>query len=127
MASLTVDVRKLAALDMALHGKPFIVIEFAFGVAGCLGLGALSLSTGVRLGAAWVVVLGAVLISSGVNYIPLFIHAVDLARKGSARQEAAYEVEHRELIWRYTVLQLWIVVPFAMVVMDLAQRARSRA
>lgn len=102
---------------MALHGRPFIVIEFAFGVAGGLGLGGLSLSTGIRLGAAWVVVLGVVLICTGVNYIPLLIHAVDLARQDSARQ----------LIWRYTVRQFWIAVPFAMVVMDLAQRARARA
>ena len=50
------------------------------------------------------------------------LHTIDIVRRGSARQEAAYELAHPEIVRRYTVLQLWLLVPFAMVIMALAQR-----
>ncbi|HEV2218660.1 MAG TPA: hypothetical protein VGV88_13955 [Candidatus Dormibacteraeota bacterium] len=127
MGSVALDVRRLAALDMAVHGKRFIVIEFGVGVAGCLILGALSVSAGRRSGVAWELLLGLGLLWIALNYVPLLIHAIDLARSGTARQEAANEIEHPELIRRYTFRQLWILVPLAVVIMDVAQRTRSRA
>ena len=127
VGSVALDVRRLAALDMAVHGKRFIVAEFGVGVLGCLVLGGLSVSGGMRSGATWELLLGFVLLWIALNYVPLLIHAVDLARSGTARQEAADEIEHPELIRRYTFRQLWILVPLAVVVMDITQRARSRA
>lgn len=126
MGSVALDVRKLAALDMAVHGKRFIVIEFGVGVVGCAVLGALSVAAGVRSGAAWELLLGAALLWIGINYVPLAVHAIDLARSGTAGEEAVKEIEHPELIRQYTFRQLWILVPFAVVAMDLAQR-RSRS
>ena len=125
--SVALDVRKLAALDMAVHGKPFIVVEFGVGVLGCLVLGALSVTAGIRSGATWELLLGVALLWIALNYIPLLIHALDLARRGTARQEAANEIDYPELIRRYTFRQLWILVPLAVVIMEIAQRARSRA
>ena len=119
--------RKLAALDMAVHGKRFIVAEFGVGVAGCLVLGALSVSAGLRTGATWELLLGLGLLWIALNYVPLLVHAIDLARSGTAKNEAANEIEHPELIRRYTFRQLWILVPLAIVIMDVAQRTRSRA
>lgn len=127
MGSVALDVRKLAALDMAVHGKRFIVIEFGVGVAGCLVLGALSVIAGLRSGTAWEVILGVALVWIALNYVPLFIHAIDLARAGSARREAASEIDNPDLLRGYTLRQLWILVPLAVVVMDIAQRARPRA
>ena len=127
MGSVALDVRKLAALDMAVHGTRFIVVEFGVGVAGCLILGGLSVAAGLRSGATWELLLGLGLLWIAVNYVPLLIHAIDLARSGTARQEAANEIEHPELIRRYTFRQLWILVPLAIVIMDVAQRTRSRA
>ena len=122
---MALNVRKLAALDMALHGKRFILIEFGLGVLACAVLGGLSLAQGLRLlrnGFNWQFVLGVVLLWIGLNYVPLFIHAVDLAGCGRAREEAGHELASREVLRKYSVQQLWILVPFAVVVLDLIQR-----
>ena len=114
---------------MALHGPRLILIEFAVGVIGCAVLGGYSVALGVRLlahGLTWQLFLGIALLWVALNYVPLLLHAIDIVRCGSARQEAAYELAHPEIMRRYTVLQLWLLVPFAMVIMALAQRgARS--
>lgn len=123
------DVRKLAALDMALHGPRFIVIEFAAGVVGCAAIGVLSLVAGIRLrdqGITWQLLLGVVLIFIGLNYVPLLIHAVDLARRGTAREEVAGELSRPAEVRRIGILQLWILVPMAVLVMALAQRFSPR-
>lgn len=122
------DVRKLVALDMALHGPRFIVIEFAAGVGGCALIGALSLVAGVRLishGISWQLVLGAGLLWIALNYVPLLLNAIDLARRRTAREEAASELASPGLVRRYGLLQLWILVPFAIVVFAFLQRGRS--
>ena len=111
---------------MAFHGKRFIVGEFAVGVAGSLLLGVLSVAAGIRSGTVWELVLGAALLWIGLNYAPLLVHAIDLARSGTAKQEAAREIEHPELMRGYTVRQLWILVPLAVVIMDLVQRRGRR-
>lgn len=120
-----VNVRRLAALDMALHGPRLILIEFAVGVVGCAVLGIFSVALGVRLlarGLTWQLFLGIALLWVALNYVPLLLHAIDIVRRGSARQEAAYELAHPEIVRRYSVLQMWLLVPFAMVIMALAQR-----
>lgn len=130
MPHLGLNVRKLAALDMALHGKRFILVEFGFGVLAFAVLGDLSLTQGLRLlrnGVNWQLVLGIVLLWIGLNYIPLFIHAVDLARRGTARDEAGDELAKREALRKYSVLQFWLLVPFAIVILDLTQRPAAKA
>lgn len=124
------DVRKLAALDMALHGPRFIVIEFAGGVGGCALIGALSLGAGTRLishGISWQLILGAGLLWIALNYVPLLLNAIDLARRRTARQEAASELASPRLLRRYGLLQLWILVPFAIVIFAFLQRGRTAA
>ena len=113
---------------MALHGPRFIVIEFAFGVVGCAIVGALSLAAGLRQlahGIGWQLILGAALLWTALNYVPLLLHAVDLAMRKSARQEAASERASPSMVRRYGLLQLWILVPFAIVIFALLQRGRT--
>ena len=120
VGSVALDVRKLAALDMAAHGKRFIVSEFGLGVVGPALFGVLSVWGGLRSGAAWETALGIWLLFIGLNYVPLLIHAVDLARLGAS---VTVDASAR----RYGVLQLWILVPLAVVIMNVTQRAGSRA
>ncbi len=42
-----INIRKLAALDIAFHGPKFILIEFALGVFGSAALGLFSLYFGL--------------------------------------------------------------------------------
>lgn len=125
MGVIWLDVRKLAALDMALHGPRFIVIEFALGVGGCALLGGLSLMAGIRQldrGITWQLIVGAGLLWIALNYVPLLLHSIDLARRKTAREEVAAELASHRLMRRYGALQLWILVPFAVVLFAFLQR-----
>jgi hypothetical protein len=130
MPHLGLNVRKLAAIDMALHETRFILIEFGVGVLASAVLCGLSLAQGLRLlrnGFNRELGLGFVLLWIGLNYVPLFIHAIDLARRGTARQEAGDDLDRRQLLRRYSAQQFWLLVPFAVVVLDLTQRFAANA
>ncbi len=117
-----INIRKLAALDMALHGARLILAEFALGIVFPLILALLSLRSGqARLG--WQPALGIWLVGIAVNYIPLFIYAVLIARAGTAREEGQPEIAH---VWRYSVQQLVLLVPFVVAVIALVQEYRQR-
>lgn len=118
------DVRRLAALDMAIHGPRLILIEFAAGVVGCAVLGALAFAHGIQLlprGMAWQLVLGVVLLGMATNYVPLLLHAIDIASHSDPRVEAAYELARPEVARQYTARQLLLVVPLAVAVLALVQ------
>jgi hypothetical protein len=66
--------------------------------------------------------LGIPLLWIGLNYVPLFVHSVDLARKGTARQEVATELADPRAARSYSWRQLWILVPFAVVILAVTQR-----
>lgn len=130
MPRLSLNVRRLAAIDMALHGKRYILIEFGVGVLACAILGGLSLAQGLRLlrkGFNWQLVLGIALLWIGLNYVPLLIHAVDLARRGTASEEAGDDLDRRQLLRRYSAQQFWLLVPFAVVILALVQRSAAKA
>lgn len=111
------NVRKLVALDMTFLGTRVIVAEYAAGVVLPWVIAALSLRRGVLL-------LGIPLLWIGLNYVPLFVHSVDLARRGTARQEVAAELADPRLARSYSWRQLWILVPLGVVAFALLQRLR---
>jgi hypothetical protein len=50
----------------------------------------------------------------GINYIPLLLYAIDISRRGSARQEIADELESQQKSFRkYRRQSLWLSVPLA--------------
>ena len=66
------------------------------------------------------------LLSISMNYVPLLVHAIELSRRGTAREEAGSDFANRSVARSYSWRQLWILVPFAVIILDLQQR-RSRA
>lgn len=130
MTDIGVDVRKLVALDMAFHGKRFIVLEFAAGVVLCAAIGLLSTAAGLRMlnrGVTWQLLLGVALLWIALNYVPLFIHAIRLATLGTAAEEVSRELADARLARSYSWRQLWILVPFAILLQDLRQRSKRSA
>ena len=111
------NVRKLVALDMTFLGTRVVVFEYAAGVVLCAVIGFFSLARGAYL-------FGVPLLWIGLNYVPLLLHSVDLARRGTARQEVADELANLSRARSYSWRQLWIVVPFAIVALALVQRGR---
>lgn len=126
-----ITVRKLAALDLVFHGPRFVLIEFAGAVVLAGGLAILSLRSGLsgpNHPVVWEIALGAYLSSIAVNYIPLLIYTVALIQSGTAREAAAMELEQAQLSKRqYGLQQFLLVVPFAILVIAVAQATTRRA
>lgn len=117
-----ISIRKLAAVDMVLHGARVITIEFALGVILPLLVGLYSLRGFFASGfLGWQEILGFWLITVAANYIPLFLYAVSLARAGAVEAEGRPELPR---VTRYGAQQVMIFVPFMVVIVALAQEAR---
>ncbi len=119
-----IDIRKLAAVDMALHGARAIIAEFALGVAIPLILGLISIRA-VVLGlvqSGWATVFGFWLIGIAANYVPLLIYAVVIVRSGTVKEEGQPELAHAK---RYGIQQVILLVPFLVAILALWQEIRQ--
>jgi hypothetical protein len=118
------NVRRLAAIDMygvagTMRRRRIIVSEFVIGFIAMITIGTSML---VVANGGWQI-FGAWFIGAGLNYLPLSVHAIDLIRPGVLDEELA-DVDIRAELRRYTVLQLWVFVPLALVVLAVAQLRR---
>jgi hypothetical protein len=73
MDGKVINVRKLVALDIVLHGPKFILTEFGVGTPTILAVGLWLVFTNAFL-------LGLYLFFTGINYVPLLIYAIVIAR-----------------------------------------------
>jgi hypothetical protein len=122
-----IEVRKLAAVDMVWLGTRVIVAEYALGVVLPLALGSWSLHVGLSHRphpSTWQVAMGSWLVTIAVNYIPLLIYALMIAKAGSVEEEGQPEIAHAR---RYGAQQVMILVPLMVAALALAQeRGRRR-
>ena len=120
-----INIRKLAAVDMAWLGPRVILVEYALGIILPTVLGLLSLRAGwfglVR--SNWEGVTGLWLLGIAVNYVPLFIYAILIARGGTVKQEGQPELAHAR---RYGLQQVIIFVPLLVAMVALLQETRGR-
>jgi len=113
-----INVRKLVALDITLHGPRFIMIEFGAGTPAILAVGGFLAATGQPI-------LGVYLLLTGINYIPLLVYAVLIARAGTARDEVDEGLsQDKHYVRKYSTQQLLIFVPFAVILLAAAQELR---
>jgi hypothetical protein len=120
-----INIRKLAAVDMAWLGSRVIVAEYGLGIVMPLALGLLSLRAAL-LGSVvfgWEAVVGAWLIAIAINYIPLFIYSVLIARAGTVQAEGRPEIAHAR---RYGFQQGIILVPFFVVLLAVIQETKRK-
>jgi hypothetical protein len=96
--------------------RRLIRAEFIIGVVGCSLVGVLTLLS--RSG--WTILLGIWLVAIGMNYVSLAISAQALSRPGALEAERVGADLPSELR-QAGVRQLWILVPFAVVVAAIAQ------
>ena len=121
-----IEVRKLAALDMAWLGTRLVLAEFALGVVLPAALGTLFLGLGLARHAElyhWLVLGGIWLLTIAANYVPLFLYAVVLARAGTVQEEAQAARPH---IRRYVLQQALILVPLSVLALSVAQELGRR-
>jgi hypothetical protein len=122
MTSQIVNFRKLVALDIILHGRKFILIEFGLGTPFMFALGLHQLLFGLDSGLLFSQVIGFYLILIGVNYVPILIYAVVISWKDSAYLEAAAELDYKS---RYNKQQFLIFIPLLVFFVAVAQEVRS--
>ena len=115
------SVRKLAAVDIALHGLRFILIEFGGGVF-LLALFALSGLVRSHAHSLWAWYFAGL----AVNYIPLLLHAIAILRKDSAKDEIGSELHDRVTLMRYTRQQFWLLIPFVVGIASIWQIAHVK-
>ena len=109
---------------MAWLGTPVILAEYALGVLLPLGLGLLSLRSGLA-GLArldWQTILGVWLVGIGVNYIPMLTYATVIARAGTAKAEGQPEFARAR---RYGIQQVILLVPCLVAIIALVQELRQ--
>jgi hypothetical protein len=120
-----IEIRKLAAIDMAWLGPKVILAEYAFGVLLPLALGMITLYSTLSSSNpfTWQTILGAWLISIAANYVPLFFYALSIARAGTLKIEGEPELRHAR---RYGVQQVIILIPFLVMVIAFIQERKRR-
>jgi hypothetical protein len=112
------DVRRLAAIDMhgvkgTLTRRRVILAEFIVGVIALVTIGVV---IGLNASSWQWRLIGAWFVGVGLNYLPLALHAVELYRPGRLDAELA-GVDVLPELRRYGLLQFWVFVPLALVVM----------
>lgn len=104
-----------------LRRRRLIRAEFAIGAVGCLALGVFAMFTASDT--TWLLV-GAWLVGIGFNYVALCIYAQSLSRPGALEDELR-DVDLRSALRKAGVQQLWIAVPFAVVIAAALNARRS--
>jgi hypothetical protein len=115
MDGKVINVRKLVALDIVLHGPKFILTEFGVGPPTILAVGLWLVFTNAFL-------LGLYLFFTGINYVPLLIYAIVIARGKTANLEVTQDLERdKHFNRKYSTQQLMIFIPFAILILAIAQ------
>ena len=117
-----INIRKLAAVDMAWLGTQVILVEYGLGIVLPLILGLLSIHSGLfQPGhSTWQSMMGIWLVGIATNYVPLFIYAVLIAKGGTVVEEGQPELARAK--W-YGTQQVIILVPLLVILLALMQEA----
>ncbi len=120
MEGRLMNVRKLVALDITLHGPKFIMVEFGVGTPVILFVGGLLVVAGEQY-------LGWYLLLTGLNYLPLLAYAVLIVRRRSAKVEVEEDLARdRHYVRKYSTQQFFLFVPLFVLLLALVQRVSHR-
>jgi hypothetical protein len=104
-----INLRKLAAIDVALLGYKLIFAEYAAGVILAIGLGLFVI---FRSHSVWQIVLGLYLICLGINYVPMLAYTIAIGNRGRAQEEIADElIDRGRATSKYRRQSLVLLVP----------------
>ena len=122
--SMTINPRKLAAIDIVFLGSKLIIAEFASGVLLSAALGGFVLFRSHSLKQT---AIGLYLISLGINYVPMLMYAVAISLAGRARAELGDELaDRRQAMAKYRRQSLWLLIPFAIPIIAIVNLKGSR-
>ncbi len=113
-----ISVRKLVALDITLHGRRFILLEFGVGTPAILLFGSWLILVGQPL-------VGWYLTTVGVNYLPLLAYGIVIGSREAARGEVEEDMNRdKRFVRGYGTKQMLLLVPFAVAILALVQLVR---
>jgi len=107
-------IRRLAAIEIALHGYRFIYFEYLAGVVLGLALGFIML---FRSHSVWSLALGVYLVCLGTNYVPMLIYTIAIGNRQNAQAEIAIELADqgkKKATSTYRNVSLLLLVPLVM-------------
>jgi hypothetical protein len=118
MEGKIINVRKLIALDITLHGGKFILVEFGIGTPAIITVGLVLMFASSFL-------LGSYLFLTGINYVPLLVYAIIITKAKDAEKEVAYGLAHdKHYNRKYSLQQLLIFIPLAILFLAIADELR---
>jgi hypothetical protein len=118
-----INLRKLAASDIAFFGSKVIIGEFAAGVLLC---GALGIWVLVLRDSFTQLVLGVYLIGLSINYVPMLIYAIRITTNKGTRAELGQELnDERRVMAKYRRQSLLLLVPFLVPILALSQKRKK--
>lgn len=121
----SIDLRKLAAIDMAFLGSKFVLAEYAAGVLLSMALGLFVLLRGHSFRRT---ALGLYLVSLGINYVPMLVYAARIGSKQAARATVGDELtEERRAFSKYRAQSLLLLVPLLAPILALSRRRSGSA
>jgi hypothetical protein len=130
-----ISVRKLAAIDIVLHGPRLVLLEYSVGMGLSAVLGLLFIYRGlgpVPFHSLLIVIIGFCLIGIGLNYFPLLVYAIQIVRQKKAKQMVVLELANPALSQKMYGKQsmVFIFIPMALFLLAISQEAtrlRSRS
>jgi hypothetical protein len=118
-----INPRKLAAIHIATLGPTFAFGNFAGTAILCLCLGAFILW---RSTSYLQLILGLYSVSLGINYILMFVCALEIKNRESANTEIANESNRkRDAMAEYRRLSIYLLLPLVMPILALQRRYKS--
>ncbi|HLV97101.1 MAG TPA: hypothetical protein VKT82_00360 [Ktedonobacterales bacterium] len=124
-----INIRKLVALDMVFHGPKFILAEFTLGVFGSVALALVIAAPGFFIGHMSLdpILASSYMLCIALNYVPLLIYAINIARRGSAQEEVAFELTQRERYGRkYTGQSFLVLLPLVVPILAVYQERQKQ-
>ena len=119
---LSIDLRKLAVIDIAFLGRKAIVAEYAAGVVLSTALGVFVL---VRGHSFWQILLGVYFLCLGINYAPMLAYAMAIPTQERARKEMGGELADRgKAMSKYRRLSLLLLIPLVVPLLTLLARRK---
>jgi hypothetical protein len=118
----------LAAIDLYFLGPKLIVAESALGAVGLVALGLFTVHKAfhqenpVRFMAS-----GIYMLTVGINYVPLLLYSVSIARDGTAEEEIQHDLrDRRSAARKYRKQSQYILVPLVVLVLAILQELQPR-
>ena len=121
-----VNIRKLAAVDIHLHGATFVLIEF-IGAIGILSIPGTVHLLRARSNTFSEILTYCYFLSVGLNYVPLLLYSILIIYANSATKEVETGINNNKKSFRkYSTQQFWLLLPLVVLFASFLQEIKKK-